>query len=129
MSKASMAVIIALAAGSPVAAQTLPGVQQPGLSTFDRHRIEADRHRQEMDRLRMQSDQRQAFVRQLETDTRLNRLDAESRRQPDPYTPPATPRLRSPEEERAAREAATERRRRTSEEVGQIDAWLDRLPN
>lgn len=98
-------------------------------STWDQHRHQADQHRYEMDRLRQQNEQRQATARQLELQTRQNQFDLQNRRTVDPYVPSAPPALRSPEEERAARQAATERRETTSQRVGEIDAWLDRRPN
>lgn len=98
-------------------------------SIWDQHRYQADQHRYEMDRLRQQNEQRQATARQLELQTRQSQLDLQQRRTVDPYVPSAPPALRSPEEERATRQAATERRETTSQRVGEIDAWLDRRPN
>ncbi|GAA0611481.1 hypothetical protein GCM10009422_02960 [Brevundimonas kwangchunensis] len=117
-----------LAFAGPALAQTPPPVPPAGLSTFDRHQIQADQHRQRMDQLRNQSDQRQALTNQLRLEGDIARQRVEQSRQPDPYTsnPPA---IRSPEEERAARAAATEHQRRTARDVGQIDSWLDRGPN
>lgn len=115
--------VAALAAAGSAQAQSWPPAAGP---TVDPHRYQADQHRYEIDRLRAQADQRQAFARQLQLETRLNRLEIEAARQPEPLPPPAYRPLRSPEEERALREAATERRRATAAGVGQIDAWLDR---
>ncbi len=108
-------------------AQTWP--LPPGPSALDQHRYQADRHRYEMDRLRMQADQREATARQIEMESRLSRMDLDRRRTTDPYIPSAPPALRSPEEERTARQSATDRRRATESAVGEIDAWLDRRPN
>lgn len=114
--------VAALAAAGSAQAQWPPAAGP----TVDPHRYQADQHRYEIDRLRAQADQREAFARQLQLETRLNRLEIEAARQPEPLPPPAWRPLRSPEEERALREAATERRRATAAGVGQIDAWLDR---
>ncbi|HYD26762.1 hypothetical protein [Brevundimonas sp.] len=113
----------ALAAASPALAQAIPPHVSPGA---DLHRYQADQHRYEIDRLRARADQREAFARQLQLETRLNRLEIEAARQPEPLQPPPYRALRSPEEERALRESATERRRATASSVTQIDAWLDR---
>ena len=92
----------------------------------DPHRYQADQHRYEMDRLRARADQREAFARQLQLETRMNRLELEAARRPAPIQPSADRILRSPEEERALRETAAQRRRATTADVTQIDAWLDR---
>lgn len=114
--------LAAVAAGS-AQAQVAPPYAPP---TVDPHRYQADQHRYEMDRLRARADQREAFARQLQIETRLNRLEIEAARQPEPLQPPPGRALRSPEEERALRESATERRRAATEDVTQIDDWLDR---
>jgi hypothetical protein len=110
-------------------AQTPP--LPPGPSPWDQHRYQADQHRYEMDRLRMQADQGEATARQIELQSRLNRMEVDRQRDLTPSVSPyAEPRaLRSPEEERTLRQSATERRRATESSVGQIDAWLDRRPN
>lgn len=108
-----------------VQAQTPP---RPGATAMDQHLWQADRHRMEMDRLRLQADQRELQARQFELEARLNRREIEARRQPDLYIPSAPTMTRSPEQERAARDAAA-RRRQAAGDVGQIDAWLDRRPN
>ncbi|NJC41207.1 hypothetical protein GGQ87_001465 [Brevundimonas alba] len=125
MTRPLIALTLACAAfaASSVQAQTAPRYTAPGV---DIHRYQADQHRYEMDRLRAQADQRAAFASQLQTETRLNRLEIEAARQPEPIQPQPYRALRSPEEERALRESATERRRTTASGVGQIDAWLDR---
>jgi hypothetical protein len=117
------AVVLAVSAG-PALAQDWP--PRPGAPAVDHHRYQADRHRAEMDRLRARADQREALARQLEFETRLNRQRIEAARQPEPVQPPAWRALRTPEEERAAREAATRRRQSTTAGVSQIDGWLDR---
>ena len=122
--RALLAVAVLAAAGSAQAqAQSWPPHASP---TVDPHRYQADQHRYEIDRLRAQADQREAFARQLQLETRLNRLEIEAARRPEPVQPPAYRPLRSPEEERALRESATERRRAATAGVTQIDAWLDR---
>ena len=113
--------VAVLAAGS-AQAQSWPPVGP----TVDPHRYQADQHRDEIDRLRARADQREAFARQLQLETRLNRLEIEAARPREPIQPPPYLALRSPEEERAFRESATERRRATTSGVTQIDAWLDR---
>ena len=116
--------VAVLVTAPPAAAQTWQ--PRPGAPAVDPHRYQADQHRFEMDRLRAQADQREALARQLQLETRLNRQRIEAARQPEPVQPPALRALRTPEEERAAREAATRRRQSTSAGVGQIDSWLDR---
>jgi hypothetical protein len=113
--------VAALAAAPAAQAQSWPPP-----AGVDSHRYQADRHRYEIDRLRARADQREAFARQLQLETRLNRLELEAARRPDPIQPPAGRILRAPEAERALRQSATERRRATVAGVAQIDAWLDR---
>ncbi|MDP3802557.1 hypothetical protein [Brevundimonas sp.] len=122
--RALAAAVVLLAA--PAAAQTPSRPPLPGASAHELNRYQADRHRYEMDQLRARADQREALARQLQLETRLNRLGIEAARQPEPVQPPAWRALRTPEEERAAREAASRRRAATAAGVGQIDAWLDR---
>ncbi len=88
----------------------------------------ADQHRYEMDRLRAVSERNEALARQQRMETWLTIQQLQAARQPAPYVEPPVRLLRSPEEERAAREAAQARRRGLVEETGQIDAWLDRAP-
>ena len=90
-------------------AQTPPSFLAPGV---DPHRYQAD--------------QREAFARQLQFETRLNRLEIEAARRPEPAQPLPYRARRSPEEERALRKSATGRRRSTTAGVTQIDDWLDR---
>ncbi len=122
---AAVAAPLLLAGAAHAQTQPLPS----GASTYDQHRWQAEQHRYEIDRLRLQADQREATARQLELETRLNRMDLQSRRTADPYVPSAPRALRTPEDEQALRRSATERRRATEAGVGQIDAWLDRRPN
>ncbi|MDI6625321.1 MAG: hypothetical protein QME55_11375, partial [Brevundimonas sp.] len=92
--RALLAVAVLAAAGSAQAQSSPPYIG----ATVDPHRYQADQHRYEIDRLRAQADQREAFARQLQLETRLNRLGIEAARQPDPMPPPAWRALRSPEE-------------------------------
>ena len=109
-------------------AQTPPPSWQvrPGAPAIDAQRYRADQNRMEMDRLRLQADQRrlEAQLGQMEAQIARDRIVAA--RQPEPVQPAPLPALRSPEQERAAREAAEQRLRSDAEAVGQIDAWLDR---
>lgn len=113
-------------AAAPAAAHAQTWQPRPGQPAVDPHRYQADQHRLEMDRLRAQADQREAFARQLSLESRLNRQSLQSARQPEPIQPPPARALRSPEEERALRRSASERRAASTSDVGQIDAWLDR---
>jgi hypothetical protein len=115
--------LAALVAATPAQAQTWP---PPAGAGVDPHRYQADQHRYEMDRLRARADQRQALARQLQLETRLNQMEIQAARQPALPAPTPYRVLRSPEEERALREAATARRRATAGGVTQIDDWLDR---
>lgn len=109
-------------------AQSLPPAWQarPGALAFDAQRYRADQNRLEMERLRLGADQRrlEAQLGQLEAQSSRDRIVGA--RQPEPVQPQPLPALRSPEQERSARQAAEERRRTHSATVGQIDAWLDR---
>jgi len=116
---------VAFAVASPVVAQ-VPPVPRPGEAPFDYNRYEADRNRDEMQRLRADADRREAFARELEAEARLRSQRIQAARRPEPIQPRGYPILRSPEEERAARQAATARRQAVAAGVGQIDAWLDR---
>ena len=113
---------------APFAAQAQAQTWQPrpGDPVIDPHRYQVDQHRLEMDRLRIQADQREAAARQMELEARLTRQRLEAARQAEPVQPPAWRALRSPEEERALRRAAEERRRATVDGTSQIDRWLDR---
>ena len=117
---------IGLFAAMPAVAQAQTWQPRPGEPAIDPHRYQVEQHRLEMDRLRAGADQREAFARQLELETRLNRQRIEATRRPEPDLPPAPRALRSPGEEQALRRSAAERRRATTSAMGQIDAWLDR---
>ncbi|MES2833389.1 MAG: hypothetical protein V4707_01635 [Pseudomonadota bacterium] len=109
------ALILFSAFAAPAAAQVVP---YPGATPLDQHRYENQR-------LRAEADRREADARlyQLEAQARLREVEAA--RQPplyvEPYRPPATP-----EQARAAREAATARRQSVTSGTTQIDSWLDR---
>ncbi|QTC91517.1 hypothetical protein [Brevundimonas goettingensis] len=77
---------------------------------------------------RQQAEAAEALARQQQLQTRLTLMELQSRRIPAPTPDVPIPALRSPEQERAAREAATARRQATAQGVGQIDNWLDRPP-
>ncbi len=126
MTKAlTFALLIALSAPVAARAQIAPPTR-PGEAPFDYNRYASDQNRLEMERLRAEADQREAAARQMETEARLRSLRIQAARQPEPVQPPPSRILRSPQEERAARQAATARREATAAGVGQIDAWLDR---
>ena len=110
---------------TPAAAQTVPP-PRAGAPSVDLHRYQAEQHRLEVERLRIQADQREAFARQIELEARLNRQRLEAARQPGPALMPSLRAPLAPEQERALRRSASERRAATSANVGQIDAWLDR---
>jgi hypothetical protein len=109
------AMILFSALAAPAAAQVVPYANATPL----------EQHRYETQRLRAEADRRAADARlhQLETQARLREVEAA--RQPplyvEPYRPPGTP-----EQERAAREAATVRRQSVVTGATQIDDWLDR---
>lgn len=120
-------VLIALALlAAPAVAQAQTWQPRPGQPAVDPYRYQADQHRLEIDRLRLQADQREASARQMEIEARLTRQRLEAARQPEPLLPPTQRTLRSPEEERALRQAAEERQRATVDGASQIDTWLDR---
>lgn len=124
--RAALGLIVLVAAPAAQAQVWQPGA---GASSFDQQRFQAEQHSNEIERLRARADQREAFARQIELETRLNRLRLEAARQPEPVQPPTLRPLRSPEEERLARLSAGERHRATTSAVNQIDAWLDRRPD
>ena len=66
----------------------------------------------------------EAQLGQLEAQASRDRIVGA--RQAEPVQPQPLSALHSPEQERAARQAAEQRRRSDAETVGQIDAWLDR---
>ena len=74
------------------------------------------------------SEAQEALARQQRLETRLTVLELQAARQPSPApTTPYAP-VRSSDRERAARDAATQRRAQTEAAVAQIDAWLYRDP-
>lgn len=109
-------------------AQTLPPAWQtrPGALDVDAQRYRADQNRLEMERLRLGADQRRLEAQAGQVEARANRDRIVGARQPEPVQPQPLPTLRSPEQERAARQAAEQRRRTHNAVVCQIDAWLDR---
>lgn len=118
--------LTALAAfSSPALAQIPP----PGASALDIHRYQLDQHRAAMAAQSSQSRLRELEARQIQLDARLTRFEVEARRPSALPDPAPSPIIRSPEQERAYREAATARRETRQEAVGQIDAWLDRRPD
>lgn len=108
--------------------QTLPPAWQsrPGALAIDAQRYRADQNRFEMERLRLGADQRRLEAQLGQVETRASRDRIVGARQPEPVQPQPLPALRSSDQERAARQAAEQRRRTRSATVGQIDAWLDR---
>jgi hypothetical protein len=114
--------MLALAlAALPTAAFAQTWTPRPG-APQDQGRYQAEQHRQAMEQLRLQADQRQAFARQMEMEARLRRLRVEAARRPEPATAYAPRPLGSAEQERRARETQ-------AAGTGQIDAWLDRVPD
>lgn len=111
--------LLILSLATPAVAQTRPGEPFPQMSVGERHRYE-------MDRLRAVNDANAALARQQAIQTQLTVLQLEAARRPAPPLPATTPYVRSPEQERAGREAAAVRREATRTAVGQIDDWLDR---
>ena len=124
--RAALGLIVLAAAPAAQAQVWQPGA---GASSLDQQRFQAEQHRNEIERQRARADQREAFARQIELETRLNRLRLEAARQPEPVQPPALRPLRSPEEERLTRLSAGQRHRATTSAVNQIDDWLDRRPD
>ncbi len=120
-----------LMAAAPLAAnaQTWPGWPGPPPPGYDPGSAIADQHRIEMDRLRNQAAEREALAQQQRLQTQLTIQRLETARQPAPLPPPPTAYVRSPEEERQAREAQTARREEMVRGSAEIDAWLDRRPN
>lgn len=99
---------------APAAGQVTP---YPGATPLEQHRYETQRLRAETDRR-----EAEARMHRLETQARLRGLEAA--RQPPPYIAPY-PAI-TPEQARAAREAATARRQTVAAGTTQIDNWLDR---
>ncbi|WP_292020255.1 MULTISPECIES: hypothetical protein [unclassified Brevundimonas] len=115
------------AAATPVLAQTYPLPGRPyGAYPGGVPAAIADQHRYENDRLRAQaqSNADQARQQQIETQLRLRAIES-ARGSTAPSALPPRP-LYGPEQERALRQSAAERRQETAQGVSQIDAWLDR---
>ena len=110
----------------PAAAQVAP--YPYGAPNYGPTAATGDIHRYEMDRLRARAQANDSLARSQSLNTRLTLQELQARRAPTPVEPYQPLPLRSPEQERAAREAATTRRETTARGVGQIDAWLDRVP-
>ncbi|MFN3878927.1 MAG: hypothetical protein ACK4MH_11195 [Brevundimonas sp.] len=86
----------------------------------------ADQHRYENDRLRAQSQSNADQARQQQMETQLRLRGIEAAREPTAsYALPPRP-LYSPEQERALRQSAAERRQQTAQGMSQIDDWLAR---
>lgn len=124
----TLSVLLGLTVAGLAHAQTSPPAWQarPGTPALDAQRYRADQNRLEMDRLRLQSDQRRLEAQLGQMETRAARDRIVSARQPEPVQPTPLAALRSPEQERAARQSAEARRRTDTATVGQIDDWLDR---
>lgn len=117
------------AAATPALAQTYPQAGRPyGAYPGGVPAAIADQHRYENDRLRSQAQSNADQARQQQIETQLRLRAIEGAREPT-ATQPLPPRpLYSPEQERALRQSAAERRQQTAQGMSQIDNWLDR-PN
>ena len=109
------ALILFSAFAAPAAAQVVPF---PGATPLDQHRYETQR-------LRAEADRREAEARLYRLEAQARLREVEAARQPPLYVEPYRP-LGTPEQERAAREAATARRQSVTAGTTQIDSWLDR---
>ena len=109
------ALILFSALAAPAAAQVVPYANATPL----------EQHRYETQRLRADADQRAAEARLYQLETRARLREVEAARQPPLYVEPYRP-LGTPEQEHAAREAATARRQSIVTGATQIDDWLDR---
>ncbi|MGO4411021.1 MULTISPECIES: hypothetical protein [unclassified Brevundimonas] len=120
-----------LLAALPLAAnaQIWPGWPGPPPPGYDPGSAIADQHRIEMERLRNQAAEREALAQQQRLQAQLTILQLQAARQPTPPLTPPIAYVRSPEEERLAREAQDARRDQMVRGVTEIDAWLDRRPN
>lgn len=123
--------ITLLMAAVPLAAnaQTWPGWPGPPPPGYDPGSAIADQHRIEMDRLRNQAAEREALAQQQRLQTQLTIQRLQAARQPALPSPPPTAYIRSPEQERQAREVQTALREEMVRGVTEIDAWLDRRPH
>jgi len=120
MKALALASLMAVLSVTPVLAQARSWAPYgtPGIET-QRYAIEQQRQ---------QAEASEALARQQALQTRLTLMELQARRIPSPTPDNPTPALRSVEQERAARQAATARRQSTTQGVGQIDSWLDRRP-
>lgn len=111
----------------PALAQTYPQPGRPyGAYPGGVPAAIADQHRYENDRLRAQSQSNADQARQQQIETQLRLRSIESAREPAaPQALPPRP-LYSPEQERALRQSAAERRQQTAQGMSQIDDWLAR---
>jgi len=121
----ALATLILTTLPGVASAQVYQGINDPALV--------AERHRLANERARLQADQRAAVAQNLQLNTRLTLQQLEAQRQSQAqaaqgYAPYPYRALRSPEQERAGREAATTRREAQAASTSQIDAWLDRAP-
>lgn len=112
---------------TPVLAQTYPQSGRPyGAYPGGVPAAIADQHRYENDRLRAQSQSNADQARQQQIETQLRLRGIEAAREPAaPQALPPRP-LYSPEQERALRQSAAERRQQTAQGMSQIDDWLAR---
>lgn len=117
----ALTVLMSTLAGSATAQISPYGYPYSGMTVGEQHRYE-------MDRLQSRSDQQENFARQQRLEARQTVRELQARRQLQPYQPAPYGPLRTVEQERALREAATTRRETTQAGVAQIDAWLDRSP-
>jgi len=127
-------IVLAATLAGPALAQVVPypaPYAAPPYAAYPGGRAAAiaDQHRYETERLRSQAQVGAALARLQQQEAQLTRLEIQAaRQQADSVAPPQPRPLYSPEQERALRQGAADRRVRTSEGVAQIDAWLDR-PN
>ena len=123
--------LIAAALASPAGAQTYPRpypAYQPPYAAYPggAPAAIADQHRYENDRLRYQAQSNADQARQQQVETQLRLRGIEAAREPA-ATQALPPRpLYSPEQERALRQSAAERRQQTAQGMSQIDDWLAR---
>lgn len=126
----TLSTCLALVAGATATlalAQTLPPAWQlrPGAPAINAQQYQSDQNRLEMQRLRQEADQRRLEAQLGQLEARASRDRIIGARQPELVQPTPLPALRSPEQERAARQAAEQRRRTDISGAAQIDAWLD----
>lgn len=115
------------AAATPAVAQTYPQVGRPyGVYPGGVPAAIADQHRYENERLRSQAQSNADQARQQQIETQLRLRAIEGAREPTVAQPLPPRPLYSPEQERALRQSAAERRQQTAQGMSQIDNWLDR---